>query len=293
MKQKITTFILILILTLIPITTNGATYSSYEDYAKSLRSLGIFVGTDTGFELDRAPTRLEGIAMLVRLLGVEDEAMAMKGTAIPFTDVPYWGSGYVAYAYKNGLTYGISKTKFGSSNSIDAKAYLTFLLRSLGYNDVAGDFNYSNALQFSKDLGLLNTELYNTLLSNPFLRAHVAVTSYDALKFPTKGTDVPLIDKLMAEGKIDIPDFGKLAGCNTLYQSEDSYFYSILDFEMEDYLTYIDYLNSFGFNDSYSFNSEATNDIVYVYENNNLGKSIMLSFTEISGISGLLIITNY
>lgn len=177
--------------------------STYEDYANSLAPLGVFVGTGSGYELDRAPTRVEGLVMLIRLLGVEDEALAMKSTKAPFTDVPNWARGYVAYAYANDLTKGVSRTKFGSTNNMEAKAFVTFLLRSLGYRDSAGDFSYTNALSFAKGINLLDNSTYSTISASTFLRKHVAKTAYDTLKFPMKGRDVPLINSLMAEDKIN------------------------------------------------------------------------------------------
>ena len=141
--------------------------------------------------------------MLIRLLGVEEEAKAMQGAELPFNDVPKWASGYVAYAYENGLTNGLNKVQFGSTNKMDAKAFMTFLLRSLGYNDQAGDFSYNNALSYAQSIDLVNDNLYSTMNNTTFLRAFIAKTAYDALNFPYKGGDVILIDKLMAEDKID------------------------------------------------------------------------------------------
>ena len=194
--------LLILCLFLLPIDSEAAVSSTYEDYAECLSELGVFVGTGSGFELDRAPTRIEGLIMLIRLLGAENEAMTMQGEPLPFTDVPKWASGYVAYAYENGLTNGISPEQFGSSNAIEAKAYLTFLLRSLGYNDQAGDFSYNNALNFAKSIELISDSVYSTLNTTEFIRAYVAKTSYDTLRFPYKGGETLLIDKLMGENKI-------------------------------------------------------------------------------------------
>jgi Trypsin-like serine proteases, typically periplasmic, contain C-terminal PDZ domain len=203
MKKLILMLSLVLIISLLPAQSLAATSSTYEDYAQSLSKLGVFVGTGSGFELDRTPTRIEGLVMLIRLLGAENNALSLQKNPIPFTDVPKWAAGYVAYAYENGLTNGISSTKFGSTNQLDAKSYVTFLLRSLGYNDQGGDFSYNNALLFSKNIGLINDYTYSTLSNNTFLRAHIAKTSYDALKFPYRGGDTLLIDKLMASNKID------------------------------------------------------------------------------------------
>lgn len=205
--KKVTSLILVLLmcLLLLPVNTFAATTpesSTYEDYADSLAPLGVFKGTDAGYELDRAPTRIEGLIMLIRLLGVEEEALAMGDSEIPFTDVPNWASGYVAYAYANDLANGISNTDFGSTNSIEAKAFVTFLLRSLGYSDAAGDFNYSDAVTFANGISLLSDTTYSTLTNSEFLRAHVAKTSYDTLKFPAKGESIKLINKLMEKNKV-------------------------------------------------------------------------------------------
>ena len=209
MKKPSVTIILILCIFLFQTSFSAAaaatstSTSTYEDYAETLSDLGVFVGTGSGFELDRAPTRIEGLVMLIRLLGAEEEAKAMQGKTLPFSDVPKWATGYVAYAYDNGLTNGVSATKFGSTNKMEAKAFLTFLLRSLGYNDQAGDFSYNNALTYSKSISLINDKMYSTLNNGTFLRAYIAKTAYDTLKFPFKGGDVLLIDKLIAENKID------------------------------------------------------------------------------------------
>lgn len=46
-----------------------ASASDFDGIAQELKDVGLFQGTDTGFELDRAPTRAESAVMLVRLLG--------------------------------------------------------------------------------------------------------------------------------------------------------------------------------------------------------------------------------
>jgi hypothetical protein len=198
------TLLIVLFIALNSVNNVQASTVNYDEYAKSLSDLGVFVGTNSGFELDRAPTRIEGIIMLIRLLGAEDDAKSMAEKHIPFTDVPNWANGYVAFAYENGLTKGISESKFGSANVLESKAYITFLLRSLGYDDGTGDFSYNNSINFSRSLELIDDPMQLELTSSTFLRAHVAKLSYDTLKFPCKGTDILLIDKLMSNDDIDI-----------------------------------------------------------------------------------------
>ena len=68
--------------------------SDFDNAADALSELGLFRGTEKGFELDREPTRAEAATMLVRLLGAENEAMTLTYTA-PYTDVYDWAKPYV------------------------------------------------------------------------------------------------------------------------------------------------------------------------------------------------------
>ncbi len=194
--------VMLFIFIIISYTGIGGVSSSDESCAQALSKLGVFVGTGSGFELSRAPTRVEGVVMLIRLLGAEKDALSMTRDTLPFTDVPDWAKGYVAYAYKNKLTNGVSDTVFGTQNIMDAKMYSTFLLRSLGYRDAAGDFSYSKSIEFAYSLGLLEEGTYDELQNSTFLRAHIARLSCDTLRFPIKGSETILIDKLTADGKI-------------------------------------------------------------------------------------------
>ena len=54
--------------------TVSALAADFTASAEHLSELGLFRGSEQGYELDRAPTRGEAAAMLVRLLGAEDEA---------------------------------------------------------------------------------------------------------------------------------------------------------------------------------------------------------------------------
>lgn len=70
--------------------------SDFDGIAQELKDVGLFQGTDTGFELDRAPTRAESAVMLVRLLGAEETAKAeleAGETAHPFTGCSRVGEG--------------------------------------------------------------------------------------------------------------------------------------------------------------------------------------------------------
>jgi len=71
MENKCLLFVLI-----IAVLFSFQTVFAEVDYTKEadlLNSLGLFNGTQNGYELNRVPTRVEAAAMLVRLLGAEDE----------------------------------------------------------------------------------------------------------------------------------------------------------------------------------------------------------------------------
>ncbi|MBR6747591.1 MAG: S-layer homology domain-containing protein [Clostridia bacterium] len=182
--------------------TPGVYTEQYLRYAQALREMGLFKGTNAGFELTREATRVEALVMLVRLLGEEDEALASTAKH-PFKDVPAWADRHVAYAYARGYTNGISADKYGSDQSATREQYLTFLLRALGYNDAAGDFVWSKASEKAQQIGMLTFADVNAM-SSVFYRDHVAFSSYKALMTAKKDATVRLLDILIDSGTVAI-----------------------------------------------------------------------------------------
>mgnify|MGYP000944889434 CR=1 FL=1 len=175
--------------------------------ANNLNTLGLFsgVGVDPDgkpmYELDRAPTRIEAITMLVRLLGKESEA-TNRIWSHPFNDVPTWAEPYVGYAFNYGLTSGISARKFGSTHLISLSQYLTFILRALGYKDGA-DFQWDEAQELTDRLGITNGETYNL---STFTRGDIAIISFKSLSAKLKGAQTTLIDNFYKSNKIHLND---------------------------------------------------------------------------------------
>ena len=136
---------------------SGGADARTEQLAETLKGLGLFLGSDKGFELGRVPSRIEEVVMLIRLLGKEQEAKSGSWTH-PFTDVPAWANQYIGYAYENNLANGMSATEFGTG-AATAQMFATFVLRALGYNDSAAtgavDFTYSGAVQYATERGLI------------------------------------------------------------------------------------------------------------------------------------------
>ena len=176
-------------------TAEARDVSFEESLASDLKLLGLFQGvSETDFDLNRAPTRLEALVMLIRLLGQEEQALESNNSH-PFADVPAWASSYVGYAYHKGLTNGVSATAFGTDNA-GIEAYLTFVLRALGYSDENGaDFLWNNPFALAKKVGILPDCVNQTA----FLRADVVTVSYAALAANLKDSTKTLAQKLITD----------------------------------------------------------------------------------------------
>ncbi len=180
------------------------TLSSTADYpamASSLKTLGLFRGSDTaygeGFDLEKAPTRMEALIMLIRLLGEEKEALSCTAS-FPFTDIPDWAEPYAAYGYSKGYTNGVSPTEFGTWMSASAEMYTEFLLRALRYSSTA-QTDISTAPERAQAAGVLTAGEVSALRAQTFLRADVVYLSYYALETNVSG-GTALSDTLVARG---------------------------------------------------------------------------------------------
>ena len=200
----------------------GFVQPDIEFFADCLKTLGLFEGTDKGYELNRTSTRVESAVMLTRLLGKEKEALALQ-LSHPFTDVPGWADSYIGYLYQNGLTKGIGNQLFGSDQLTTPVQYAAFILRSLGYKEEKGDFTYFEAIEKILNVGVLDRSEAQEINEDKVLaRGELVHISYKALWRFVKGSNDRLIDCLIenqavsklvvnALGKPRFPDDGSMA----------------------------------------------------------------------------------
>ena len=170
--------------------------------ADRLNYYGLFNGSDIGYELERAPTRLEALAMLVRLMGHEEYARTAEWShdeRHPFKDVPTWGESYVQWGYSVGMVNGMSDNLFGSSEIVSAAQFTTMILRALGCDDGYGVFVWNNPWLISDEIGLTFGE-YST--TKQFTRGDVAILAYRALSRHTTFDNNSLIYELALMGAI-------------------------------------------------------------------------------------------
>lgn len=194
----------------------GAASSSNYEKAIDLKILGLLATKPANFELDRPPKRAEGLAMLIRLLGKENEVL-QGDYKHPFKDVPTWADKYVGYAYQNGIVRGKSSDTYGAHDPMTAKQYVALVLRSIGYKDGV-DFEYNQALDKAVEIGLLSRSEANELKNRSvFLRDDLVAVSYNALTVKIKGSSRTLAEKLVDTDKSVFRPAAELLG---LYPSD-------------------------------------------------------------------------
>lgn len=193
MKQIAALFMTLVLICSFALPISAASATGEAD---ALNALGLFKGTEKGYELEKSLTRTEAVVLLVRMLGKEETAEAC-GKTHPFLDVASWADGYISYAHKMGLTNGISETHFGAEDAVESNMYITFLLRALRYADGENaDFIWQMPYALAGDLEMLpmGIDLVN------FTRKDAVIVTSAALFAKEKGKESTLSQKLIAEG---------------------------------------------------------------------------------------------
>ncbi len=154
-------------------------YADNTVKANTLYELGLFRGTDTGYELDKTLTREQAVTILVRLLGEEENVLESKFDG-KFTDVAdnRWSYPYVMYCYENNITKGTGDNTFSPEDEVTAEQFVTLVMRLMGYEDTEPE----NALEESVYIGMLNTEVVRNFEKNKtFLRDDMVYVVYRSL----------------------------------------------------------------------------------------------------------------
>lgn len=196
----------------------GAYSADQLNTADALYQLGLFLGTGTTYALDENLTREQGITLLIRMLGREQEALNGSWKH-PFVDVSAWAAPYVGCAYESKITDGTAATRFSGSAPMTDQMFLTFCVRALGYADKSAspDFSYDDVRSFAKSLGLTDS----TAKDDSFTRGEAVQVFWRALNTKIKGSTRTLAETLTARGVFSKADWEKAAGIHTSGKAED------------------------------------------------------------------------
>lgn len=188
----------------LPLSTARAEYDTSK--ADELYRLGLFKGSDTGYNLEGAADRNQAAVMLIRLLGKEEKAKAQYNAGAlkcPFTDVPDWAKAQVTWLYEANYINGNSASTYGGSSRVTAQQYTAMTLRALGYTEASGSYTYAGALDFGVKIGLM-TEAQKSRYQESFLRGDMVDISYNALYLKMYDSDLTLYQQLERNGVFSI-----------------------------------------------------------------------------------------
>lgn len=182
----------LIVFLLLPTTTLAANNIQYAD---TLYELGLFKGTDNGYELDKTFTREEAATVLVRLLGEERNSEKQEYNSL-FNDVSKdrWSFPYVMYCYENKITKGTGNDTFSPETPISAEEFATLVLRLLGYTDAEPNTALKECIEYN----LLNSEVVRRLeTSSNFKRDDMVYIVYRSLM--TKTDNGEILANVLAE----------------------------------------------------------------------------------------------
>ena len=181
-----------------PAPTASAARPTAGGAADALYALGLVGGYgknadgSVNFALGEKLTRAQAFVLVVRFVGAEKDA-TLSVQSHPFTDVPAWANPYIGYVYANGITKGVSETRFDPDTPVSEAAFLTIMLRVLGYNDGAGDFRWDDPYTLAQSVGIADAK------ADTFNRGGAFVICYRALTATVKSGN-SIAEQLIAKG---------------------------------------------------------------------------------------------
>lgn len=150
--------------------------------AEVLGELNLISGDGQDFNLDKELTRSEASTFIVKLLAAEKDVNERKAMYIKsnFEDVTgdEWYAMYIGYCERHGILTGYPDGAVKANESLSEKAFLTMILKALGYD---GQFTWDNVYEYSKEIGLIESVEENTEI---LTRGDAVQIIYRALKTP-------------------------------------------------------------------------------------------------------------
>jgi len=245
-NRKVISFILVLALVLCSYTTAFASFwqntvntdgsgspTSVTDTtsnAQLLNSLGLYNGTSaTTFnpDLSGSLNRETGVIMLLRLMGLEDEASNMTDAQADtilsgFSDqssISSWSRNSLAYAVQQNIVNGMPNGTIGAHNPLNINQFTTIILRSLGYSP-----NFNTAPQQYAQLGGLTPAEQSTLFGSggSLNRGQLAGISLNTLTMSPANSSTPIIRSLVNTGVVTQINVDLIPGFNAAPASESS-----------------------------------------------------------------------
>ncbi|TNJ64207.1 hypothetical protein FE784_21560 [Paenibacillus hemerocallicola] len=190
---------------------DGAAAANVKTDAQVAAELGVLQGDGSGITaayLAKTTTRMQAAILYLRLKGLEQTALAYKGTD-NFADASLVGDGnkaILSYLKANpalGWT-GTGDGKFDPLSGVTAQQYYKVLLEAIGYKQDA-DFTYADVLTYAKTKGLSQIADAGALRNG-----HIATATVEGVKATLKVGGKTLAESL-ADAKVIAADKVPLA----------------------------------------------------------------------------------
>ncbi|MBI9014990.1 MAG: S-layer homology domain-containing protein [Clostridiales bacterium] len=202
--KRVLCFVLVVLLT---ITSLAAFAEEKTDLEKAtlLNKIGLISGDDTGFNLNGNLTRAEAATFIVKLLGKEQDVISKKAmytkSNFPDIDGTEWYAAYIGYCERNYILSGYPDGTVKANNTLSEKAFLTMVLKALGYTNT--DFSWDTVYAFSYNTGLVDDVTYLTKTADKveFKRNEVVQLMFRSLNMKNNQTEKTILDGLV-ENKI-------------------------------------------------------------------------------------------
>lgn len=208
---------------LVSIMAPAASFAAIDSTtdAKSLYDLGLYKGlseTEYQPDLDSTLNRQTAATMLLRMIGLEDDALAMDEKeaqdilAKKFKDadtVAAWAAKQLAYAVDAGIFAGFPDGTVQPNGLVTGKQFCTLVLKSLGYNDFTFDGSVD---KFASVAGLDATEKAAFGSNSAIKKGILCSIARKALNAKYEGSNVTLGQQLIKDGVIDAAKAQSLLG---------------------------------------------------------------------------------
>ncbi|MDP4132972.1 MAG: serpin family protein [Bacillota bacterium] len=143
--------------------------------ADTLNKLGLFKGTEKGYELEKPVTRAEAITMILRMVGEEKDASLSSGSR-NFSDVlpSHWAYTNIGYAAYKGYINGTSDKTFTPDRGVTGQEFVKMLLSAIGYQGITIAKAYEAGIKYE-------------LLTNNYTKLAVSTEGYSLIRSDVVG----------------------------------------------------------------------------------------------------------
>lgn len=210
--------------------------STYKTYGQVLFELGMVKGSNGDLLEQSNISREEMVTILTRLSGSEELNSFVLPSQATFLDVPksHWAFKNIEWAYRKGITTGVSADRFGLGEKVTYNQVSLLLLRSLGYDTANISFQKaSEEIEKMYGLGLKEKvygdknlyrgEVFELLAKTLLMKEKSGAVKIEGL-YPAdkvaafrKNMEIALTDKGFFQSS---PQVGEFELKSTLYVSE-------------------------------------------------------------------------